>query len=89
MPEFPQSIAEDPCSKHVGQSHQLRPFDNLSCPEDCQSSSQVRHVLRDATFEIISEMTKSANEEPGGVLRKRIRSNCVQPDDLRNSRQLS
>eukprot|EP00959_Pyramimonas_sp_CCMP1952_P044583 931469-Pyramimonas_sp.AAC.1 len=33
-------------------------------------------------------MTKSANEEPGGVLRKRNRSNCVQPDDLRNSRHI-
>ena len=46
------------------------------------------HVSRDdnATF---SELTKSANEEPGGVLRNRNRSICVQPDDLRNARQLS
>ena len=46
------------------------------------------HASRDdnATF---SELTKSANEEPGGVLRNRNRSICVQPDDLRNARQLS
>ena len=46
------------------------------------------HASRDdnATF---SELTKSANEEPGGVLRNRNRSICVQPDDLRNPRQLS
>eukprot|EP00976_Prorocentrum_cordatum_P100969 1192437-Prorocentrum_minimum.AAC.1 len=61
-------------------------IDNQSCPKECQSAKS-SHASRSATFEIISEMTKSANEEPGGVLRNRTRSICVQPDDLRNPRQ--
>eukprot|EP00976_Prorocentrum_cordatum_P063199 1177003-Prorocentrum_minimum.AAC.1 len=47
----------------------------------------VNRQLQEGYALIISEMTKSASEEPGGVLRNRIQSNCVQPDDLRNSRQ--
>ena len=62
-----------------------------------QSHSSVRMTVRnrhtvnrqvqEGYAPIIWEMTKSASEEPGGVLRNRIRSNCVQPGDLRNSRQ--
>eukprot|EP00959_Pyramimonas_sp_CCMP1952_P239747 5010237-Pyramimonas_sp.AAC.1 len=38
-----------------------------------KSSEVQRFRLCDATLEIISEMTKSASEEPAGVLRNRIR----------------
>eukprot|EP00959_Pyramimonas_sp_CCMP1952_P134938 2823606-Pyramimonas_sp.AAC.1 len=62
-------------------------IDNQSCPKESQFAKSSHASRNDnATFGIISEMTKSANEEPGGVLRNRTRSICVQPDDLRNPR---
>eukprot|EP00976_Prorocentrum_cordatum_P080200 1183884-Prorocentrum_minimum.AAC.2 len=53
---------------------------------NCQT---VNRQVQEGYALIILGMTKSANEEPGGVLRKRIRSNCVQPDNLRNPRQFN
>ena len=64
------------------ESHSKRPGDG-TLPTVRQSSSP-RRICIDHL-----RMTKSASEEPGGVLRDRIWSNCVQPDDLRNPRQLS
>eukprot|EP00976_Prorocentrum_cordatum_P062515 1176746-Prorocentrum_minimum.AAC.3 len=60
---------------------------NRQVREDSQPTDRPSIDKSENKALIILGMTKSANEEPGGVLRKRIRSNCVQPNDLRNSRQ--
>eukprot|EP00976_Prorocentrum_cordatum_P085465 1186107-Prorocentrum_minimum.AAC.5 len=57
------------------ESHSKRPGDSTQ-PTVRQSSSP-RRICIDHL-----RMTKYASEEPGGVLRDRIWSNCVQPDDL-------
>ena len=77
-PRFPQYIREETW----GTSRVW--FDNLARPKERQStirrvrknvksvkSGQVRAPWRDL-YDDLCEMTKSANEEPGGVLRNRI-----------------
>ena len=91
MLKFPRYIYTrgnmmEPPSPFARQSVVRKNVDRQSVVESHFAKSSHASRNDNATF---SELTKSANEEPGGVLRNRNRSICVQPDDLRNPRQLS
>ena len=75
----------EPPSPFARQSVVRKNVDRQSVVESHFAKSSHASRNDNATF---SELTKSANEEPGGVLRNRNRSICVQPDDLRNPRQV-